>query len=184
MRFVLRTVQLTAEVVSFCRRDDEVRKRASCDELAIQFVESGPDFSHKRIQRFPLSNSCSEKRCLSNGKAGFSGPPSIWDVHRSLRSIGECRNLKSMFHSSQAVLPSMIQRGVEKIVNISSVTFQLGTPNLTHYVASKGGVIGLTRPGSGSRPERCSHQLHHSRSNIGRGRESCCNRRTTGEDRK
>jgi 3-oxoacyl-[acyl-carrier protein] reductase len=54
-------------------------------------------------------------------------------------------NLKSMFHSSQAVLPSMIQRGMGKIVNISSVTFHIGTPNLTHYVASKGGVLGLTR---------------------------------------
>ncbi len=54
-------------------------------------------------------------------------------------------NLKSIFHSSQAVLPQMIKQGAGKIVNISSVTFHLGTPNLTHYVASKGGVIGLTR---------------------------------------
>ncbi len=54
-------------------------------------------------------------------------------------------NLKSMFHLQQAVLPHMIARGRGKIVNISSVTFHLGVPNLTHYVASKGGVIGLTR---------------------------------------
>ncbi|MDR3700987.1 MAG: SDR family NAD(P)-dependent oxidoreductase [Candidatus Sulfopaludibacter sp.] len=54
-------------------------------------------------------------------------------------------NLKSMFHSQQAVLPHMIGCGHGKIVNISSVTFHLGVPNLTHYVASKGGVIGLTR---------------------------------------
>ena len=32
-----------------------------------------------------------------------------------------------------------------KIVNISSVTFFMGFPKLAHYVASKGGVIGLTR---------------------------------------
>jgi 3-oxoacyl-[acyl-carrier protein] reductase len=54
-------------------------------------------------------------------------------------------NLKSMFHSSQAVLPEMVRRGAGKIVNISSVTFHFGPANLTHYVASKGGVIGLTR---------------------------------------
>jgi len=54
-------------------------------------------------------------------------------------------NLKSMFHTSQAVLPGMIARRAGKIVNISSVTFHLGMPNLVHYVASKGGVIGLTR---------------------------------------
>lgn len=54
-------------------------------------------------------------------------------------------NLKSMFHTTQAVLPSMIERRAGKIVNISSVTFHLGAANLVHYVASKGGVIGLTR---------------------------------------
>jgi 3-oxoacyl-[acyl-carrier protein] reductase len=54
-------------------------------------------------------------------------------------------NLKSMFHFHQAVLPHMIGRRRGKIVNISSITFHRGAPNLVHYVASKGGVIGLTR---------------------------------------
>jgi 3-oxoacyl-[acyl-carrier protein] reductase len=54
-------------------------------------------------------------------------------------------NLKSMFHLQQSVLPHMIAGRRGKIVNISSVTFHLGAANLVHYVASKGGVIGLTR---------------------------------------
>jgi 3-oxoacyl-[acyl-carrier protein] reductase len=54
-------------------------------------------------------------------------------------------NLKSMFHTCQAVLPDMVKRRAGKIINISSVTFYIGVPNLTHYVASKGGVIGFTR---------------------------------------
>jgi len=54
-------------------------------------------------------------------------------------------NLKSVFLMTKAVLPAMLERGSGKIVNISSVTFHLGTANLAHYVASKGGVIGLTR---------------------------------------
>jgi 3-oxoacyl-[acyl-carrier protein] reductase len=54
-------------------------------------------------------------------------------------------NLKSMFHTSKCVLPHMINRRAGKIVNISSVTFHLGVPGLTHYVSSKGGVVGLTR---------------------------------------
>jgi 3-oxoacyl-[acyl-carrier protein] reductase len=54
-------------------------------------------------------------------------------------------NLKSMFHTTQAILPGMLARRTGKIVNISSVTFHLGVANLVHYVASKGGVIGLTR---------------------------------------
>ncbi|HEV3198561.1 MAG TPA: SDR family NAD(P)-dependent oxidoreductase [Bryobacteraceae bacterium] len=54
-------------------------------------------------------------------------------------------NLKSMYHCLQLVLPHMVARRAGNVVNISSVTFHLGMGNMTHYVASKGGVIGLTR---------------------------------------
>ena len=54
-------------------------------------------------------------------------------------------NLKGVFHCTKAVLPHMVERRAGKIVNISSVTFFKGLANLTHYVAAKGGVIGLTR---------------------------------------
>jgi len=61
-----------------------------------------------------------------------------WDIMQNV-------NLKSMFFSTQLTLPHMIARRKGRIVNISSVTFHLGMADLTHYVASKGGVIGLTR---------------------------------------
>jgi 3-oxoacyl-[acyl-carrier protein] reductase len=54
-------------------------------------------------------------------------------------------NLKSIFFFCRAVLPHMTGRGYGKVVNISSVTFHVGSANLSHYVASKGGVIGFTR---------------------------------------
>ncbi len=54
-------------------------------------------------------------------------------------------NLKGTFYCAQLVAPHMISQRAGKIVNISSVTFHLGTPNMSHYVASKGGMIGLTR---------------------------------------
>lgn len=66
-------------------------------------------------------------------------------------------NLKSMFHTCQLALPYMIARRVGKIVNISSVTFFKGYANLAHYVASKGGVIGLTRALA---REMGSHNIH------------------------
>ena len=54
-------------------------------------------------------------------------------------------NVKGTFHMTKLVLPHMRKQGAGKIVNISSVTFHLGYPNLTHYVASKGAVLGFTR---------------------------------------
>ena len=54
-------------------------------------------------------------------------------------------NLKSTYRCTQAVLPLFTQRGGGKVVNTASGTFFLGIPNLSHYIASKGGVVGLTR---------------------------------------
>jgi len=54
-------------------------------------------------------------------------------------------NVKGVFHMTKLVLPHMRKQGSGKIVNISSVTFHMGYPNLTHYVASKGAVLGFTR---------------------------------------
>jgi 3-oxoacyl-[acyl-carrier protein] reductase len=54
-------------------------------------------------------------------------------------------NLKSVFHCTKLVLPHMVKQRAGAIVNISSVTFFTGLENLTHYIASKGAIIGFTR---------------------------------------
>jgi 3-oxoacyl-[acyl-carrier protein] reductase len=54
-------------------------------------------------------------------------------------------NLKSVFHCTQLVMPHMVAARSGKVVNVSSVTFLAGYKNLTHYVASKGGIIGFSR---------------------------------------
>jgi len=53
-------------------------------------------------------------------------------------------NLKGAWLCSKAVVPFMKKTG-GKIIHISSATVMSGSPNWAHYVASKGGVIGLTR---------------------------------------
>jgi 2-hydroxycyclohexanecarboxyl-CoA dehydrogenase len=54
-------------------------------------------------------------------------------------------NLTGTFQCCQAVVPGMIEAGWGRIVNISSSSAQGGQPLMTHYVASKAGVIGLTK---------------------------------------
>ncbi|MEZ5009764.1 MAG: 3-oxoacyl-ACP reductase family protein [Chitinophagales bacterium] len=53
-------------------------------------------------------------------------------------------NLKGTWLTSKALFNMMKEKG-GSIINISSATFMSGSPNWAHYVASKGGVIGLTR---------------------------------------
>jgi 3-oxoacyl-[acyl-carrier protein] reductase len=54
-------------------------------------------------------------------------------------------NLRSAFLGTQAVVPHMKKKRKGKIINISSVVFLVGMMNASDYVASKGGLIGLTR---------------------------------------
>ncbi len=59
-------------------------------------------------------------------------------------------NLKGVWLCSKVVVQAMIERAKTenvgaRIINIASATVMSGSPNWSHYVASKGGVIGLTR---------------------------------------
>jgi NAD(P)-dependent dehydrogenase (short-subunit alcohol dehydrogenase family) len=54
-------------------------------------------------------------------------------------------NMGGTFYGCQAVVPHMRKRGRGKIVNVSSATYWSPIAEAAHYVAAKGGVIGLTR---------------------------------------
>ncbi|MBV8979975.1 MAG: SDR family oxidoreductase [Acidimicrobiia bacterium] len=54
-------------------------------------------------------------------------------------------NLTGTFNCCQAVVPDMLDARWGRIVNISSSSAQGGQQLMTHYVASKAGVIGFTK---------------------------------------
>ncbi len=54
-------------------------------------------------------------------------------------------NLTGTFNCLQAVIPDMLAAGWGRIVTISSSSAQSGAARMAHYVASKGGVVGLTK---------------------------------------
>ncbi len=54
-------------------------------------------------------------------------------------------NLTGTFHCLQAVVPDMLEARWGRMVTISSSSAQSGAPRMAHYVASKAGVIGLTK---------------------------------------
>ena len=55
-------------------------------------------------------------------------------------------NLKGVFNCTRAVAPHMINQKSGKIINIASIAgVVVGFAALTHYSASKGGIIGFTK---------------------------------------
>jgi 3-oxoacyl-[acyl-carrier protein] reductase len=54
-------------------------------------------------------------------------------------------NLDGAYHCIRAVLPGMVKQRYGRIINIASVVAQTGNPGQANYIASKAGLIGLTK---------------------------------------
>lgn len=64
--------------------------------------------------------------------------PEFWDDRLAL-------NLKHYFFAIQAVAPAMAQAGGGSVINMGSVSWMRGRPNLAGYTTAKAGILGLTR---------------------------------------
>ena len=62
----------------------------------------------------------------------------MWDDRIAL-------NLKHYFFATQAVVPGMVAAGGGVVVNMGSVSWMRGRPNLVGYTTAKAGILGLTR---------------------------------------
>jgi NAD(P)-dependent dehydrogenase (short-subunit alcohol dehydrogenase family) len=77
--------------------------------------------------------------------AGISSVASFLDITDQEWDRLLAVNLRGVLVMTQRVLPPMLQRRSGRIINISSMAGKEGLPNLTHYCATKFGVIGLTQ---------------------------------------
>jgi NAD(P)-dependent dehydrogenase (short-subunit alcohol dehydrogenase family) len=62
----------------------------------------------------------------------------FWDDRLAL-------NLKHYFFAIQAVAPGMDKAGGGSVINMGSVSWMRGRPNLVGYTTAKAGILGLTR---------------------------------------
>ncbi len=62
----------------------------------------------------------------------------MWQRHLAV-------NLSGTFYCMRAALPSMLEHGWGRIINVASIAGKTGAPYIAAYAASKHGVIGLTR---------------------------------------
>lgn len=65
-------------------------------------------------------------------------PDELW--HRMLAA-----NLTSVYYVTKAFLPSMMEQGSGRIINIASTAARVGDKYVAAYTAAKHGVLGLTR---------------------------------------
>jgi 3-oxoacyl-[acyl-carrier protein] reductase len=54
-------------------------------------------------------------------------------------------NLKGYYLCARAAYPALKASSHGRVINVASITFFGGIPNLLDYVASKGGIVGFTR---------------------------------------
>ncbi len=64
--------------------------------------------------------------------------PAFWDDRLAL-------NLKHYFFAIQAIAPGMAAAGGGSVINMGSVSWMRGRPNLVGYTTAKAGILGLTR---------------------------------------
>lgn len=77
--------------------------------------------------------------------AGTAEASSLVDVTETQFDNMIAINLKGVLFGMKTVIPEMKKNGGGKIVNVASLGGHVGIIGLPHYVASKGGVLALTR---------------------------------------
>jgi 2-hydroxycyclohexanecarboxyl-CoA dehydrogenase len=77
--------------------------------------------------------------------AGIEGYAALTDITLESWNRLIAVNLTGTFLCVQAAVPDMVSSGWGRIVTISSAAGQWGTAQMTHYSASKGGVIAFTK---------------------------------------
>jgi NAD(P)-dependent dehydrogenase (short-subunit alcohol dehydrogenase family) len=80
---------------------------------------------------------------VNNAGLAESAPFATMDDEMWHRALAV--NLTGPYHCMRAVLPGMLERGRGRIINIASTAAKQGYAYTAAYVASKHGLLGLTR---------------------------------------
>ncbi len=131
---------------------DEVAARATAEQLAAGDPERAfalrvdvSDPTSVQALVAAVLERCGHIDVLVNnaGIVGAAQPVATYPIAdwRRIMSI----NLDGVFYCCQSALPSMLQRGSGRIINMASISGKEGNAGLAAYSTSKAGVIGLTK---------------------------------------
>jgi len=111
-----------------------LRTDVSSPEETLKMAEE----TIKTFGRVDVLVNCAAVLATLKRKPFFEIDPGEWDKVMAV-------NVKGPWLCTKAVFPYMKSQGKGKIINFSSETFFNGSHGFVHYVASKGGVVGMTR---------------------------------------
>jgi len=113
-------------------------------ETDVSSPESTEEMARQTVKRFGRIDILVNNAAVLASYSASRGAPfyeidlNEWDQVISV-------NLKGTFLCTRAVFPYMKEQAGGKIINMASSTFFWGPATMAHYIASKGGVIGLSR---------------------------------------
>ncbi|MET0705113.1 MAG: SDR family NAD(P)-dependent oxidoreductase [Mycobacterium sp.] len=126
--------------------------RLQADELTAQgftAIAIGVDVTHREAVRRAIhtvrSNLGPIAIMVTSAGVDVGTPVAVADITAEQWDRLIAINLTGTFNCIQAAVPDMQAAGWGRIVTISSSSAQSGAPERAHYVASKGGVIALTK---------------------------------------
>ena len=107
-------------------------------ELDLANRETIPNAISKATKEFGRIDILVNNAGMTKDGLAVRMKPADWEVVLAT-------NLTGTFYVTQQVLPAMMRERWGRIVNISSVVGEMGNPGQANYVASKAGLIGLTK---------------------------------------
>jgi NAD(P)-dependent dehydrogenase (short-subunit alcohol dehydrogenase family) len=125
----------------------EILKSQGNDALAVKTdvssVADTENMVEKTIKRFGKIDILINNAAVFQRVAAVRKP--VWELDPADFEKVIKVNITGVFLCCRAVLPHMIKQKSGKIINIASSLAFLGAVNLSHYAASKGGVVTFTR---------------------------------------
>jgi len=124
-----------AETVRLCEAEGA---SVLSERVDVRDYEQVQAFADRVVQDFG-------KIDVAVANAGIFGASTIAEMTPETFSDMVDVNLKGVFHTFRAVLPSMIENKYGRIIATGSVCSIIGVPQVGHYVAAKHGVAGLVK---------------------------------------
>lgn len=136
------------DIAVSARSEDELERTAKeCRQVGVEAIAAPLDVTEPGTIASAYESiqaSLGAPGVLVNNAGVARGIPFLKTSRKDMEFFWEV-NLLGAFHCSQEALPSMLEEGWGRIVNVASVAGKVGASYTTAYAVSKHGMLGLTR---------------------------------------